>query len=391
MGHLSNAPPAAQAGVRDHPAAMFSRRPRGFASDNMAGASPEVIAAISACNTGLALPYGHDELSQRLQRKVSDIFEREVSVFLVSTGSAANALSLATLTPPWGSVLSHVEAHINRDECGAPEFYTNGAKLVQLPGPQGKMDLAALKAQSRKMVGDVHSVQPSSVSISQATELGTLYSLDEIAAIGAVCREAGLGLHMDGARFANALAALGCSPAQMTWKAGVDVLSLGATKNGAFSVDAVVLFNKDLTSELAFRRKRAGQLNSKMRFLAAQIDAYLDNDLWLRNARQANAMAKALWEGLKLIPGVELDRAPEANILFGRMSAKIIAGLLAEGFRFYYDRWEPGVVRLVTSFATEQADVDDLLAVARTLALPSPEARTHSDDVAKQPGEMGIG
>jgi threonine aldolase len=364
MGQVSNS----GAGVRDYAGAMASTRPRGFASDNMAGASPEVIAAIAACNMGLALPYGNDELSQRLQRKVSDIFEREVSVFLVSTGSAANALSLATLTPPWGSVLSHVEAHINRDECGAPEFYTNGAKLVQLPGPQGKMDLAALKVQSRRMVGDVHSVQPSSVSISQATELGTLYSLEEIAAIGAVCREAGLGLHMDGARFANALAALGCSPAEMTWKAGVDVLSLGATKNGALNVDAVVLFKKELASELAFRRKRAGQLNSKMRFLAAQIEAYLDNDLWLRNARQANAMAKALWEGLKLIPGVKLDRAPEGNILFGRMSAKIVDGLLAQGFRFYYDRWEPGVVRLVTSFATEQADVEDLLAVVRAVA-----------------------
>ena len=368
MGQLSNPVPAEGSGVSDCAATTVSTRPRGFSSDNMAGASPEVIAAITACNTGLALPYGNDELSQRLQRKVSDIFEHEASVFLVSTGSAANALSLATLTPPWGSVLTHVEAHINRDECGAPEFYTNGAKLVQLSGTQGKIDLVALKAQSCRMVGDVHSVQPSSVSISQATELGTVYSLDEIAAIGSVCREAGLGLHMDGARFANALAALGCSPAEMTWKAGVDVLSLGATKNGAFSVDAVVLFKKELASELAFRRKRAGQLNSKMRFLAAQVDAYLHNDLWLRNARQANAMAKVLWEGLKLIPGIELDGAPQTNILFCRMPAKIIDGLLAQGFRFYYDRWEPGVVRLVTSFATEQADVDDLLAVARAVA-----------------------
>jgi len=327
-----------------------------------------VIAAIAACNVGLALPYGHDALSERLQRKLSEIFAHEVSIFLVSTGSAANALSLATLTPPWGSVLSHAEAHINRDECGAPEFYTNGAKLVQLSGPRGKLDLAALKVQSCRMVGDVHSVQPSSVSISQATELGTVYSLEEITAIGSVCREAGLGLHMDGARFANALAALGCSPAEMTWKVGVDVLSLGATKNGAFSVDAVVVFKKELASELAFRRKRAGQLNSKMRLLAAQVEAYLDNDLWLRNARQANTMAKALWEGLELIPGIGLDHAPEANILFCRMPAKIIEELLAQGFRFYHDRWEPGVVRLVTSFATEQADVDDLLAVVRAVA-----------------------
>jgi threonine aldolase len=341
--------------------------PRGFTSDNIAGASPEVMNAVVACNLGQALPYGNDEQSRRLDQQVAEIFEREASVLLVSTGSAANALGLAAMTPPWGSVLGHADAHINRDECGAPEFFTGGAKLVQLGGEHAKIDLAALKAQATRMVGDVHSVQPSCVTITQATEVGSVYTLDEIADIGGVCQEAKLGFHMDGARFANALVTLGCSPAEMTWKRGVDVLSLGATKNGTFGVDVIVVFRRELTQALSFRHKRAGQLNSKARFFAAQIEAFLSNDLWLRNARHANAMAKALATGLAAVPGTEIQAEPQANILFCRLSHGLIQGLLAEGFRFYHDRWEPGVVRFVTSFATTQGDVDDLLAVARTL------------------------
>lgn len=347
---------------------QFDVLPRGFTSDNIAGVSPEIIEALVACNAGQAAPYGNDALSRQLERRVSEIFEHEASVFLVSTGSAANALSLAAMTPPWGSVLSHAEAHINRDECGAPEFFTDGAKLVQIGGESAKLDLVALKIQSTRMVGDVHSVQPSCVSISQATEVGSVYSLDEIEAIGAICRSSGLGLHMDGSRFANALVTLGCSPAEMTWKRGVDALSLGATKNGTFGVDAIVSFRKELAPALAFRRKRAGQLNSKMRFFSAQIEAYLADDLWLRNARQANAMAKALAAGLDPIPGAEIQGEPEANILFCRMSRSLVEGLLAEGFGFYHDRWEPGIVRFVTSFATTPEDVNDLLAAAKRLA-----------------------
>lgn len=342
--------------------------PRGFTSDNIAGASPEVMDALVACNVGQALPYGNDDLSRRLDRKVAEIFEHEVSVLLVSTGSAANALALAAMTPPWGSVLGHGDAHINRDECGAPEFFTDGAKLVQIGGEHAKLDLAALKAQATRMIGDVHSVQPSCVSITQATELGTVYGLDEIAAIGDVCRSSGLGLHMDGARFANAIVTLGCSPAETTWKRGVDVLSLGATKNGTFGVDAIVVFRPELAQALAFRRKRAGQLNSKMRFFAAQMEVFLGDDLWLRNARQANAMAKSLAAGFAALPGTEIQAEPQANILFCRLSQSLIQGLLDEGFRFYHDRWEQGVVRFVTSFATTQADVDDLLAAARTFS-----------------------
>lgn len=346
-----------------------SQRPRGFTSDNIAGASPEVIAAVGACNSGQAQPYGNDELSRSVERRLAEVFEHEVDVFLVSTGSAANALALAEVTPPWGSILSHADAHINRDECGAPEFFTAGAKLVQLRGRAAKIDLNALAANVTRMVGDVHSVQPSSVSITQATEVGSVYSLDEIGAISDVCRTAKLPLHMDGARFANALITLGCSPAEMTWKAGIDLLSFGATKNGTFGVDAVVSFRKELTRDLAFRRKRAGQLSSKMRFLAAQMDAYLGHDLWLRNAAQANDMAKALAAGLSVLPGVEVQQPPEANILFCHLPMPLIRGLLDQGFRFYHDRWEPGIVRFVTAFTTTEADVADLIKVASALAI----------------------
>lgn len=338
--------------------------PRNFASDNTAGASAEVIAAVAACNAGQALPYGNDELTRTVERRFAEVFEREVDVFLVSTGSAANALALAAVTPPWGSILSHADAHINRDECGAPEFYTAGAKLVQLPGKSAKIDVDALAANATRMVGDVHSVQPSSVSIAQATEIGSVYTLDEIGAISEVCRSASLPLHMDGARFANALVTLGCSPAEMTWKAGVDLVSFGATKNGTFGVDAVVSFRKDIANALAFRRKRAGQLSSKMRFMSAQMDAYLQNGLWLSNAAHANDMAKALATALASIPGVEIQEPPEANILFCRLPAPLIRDLLDMGFGFYHDRWAPGIVRFVTSFSTTAEDVADLVRAA---------------------------
>lgn len=333
----------------------------GFSSDNIAGASPEVIEAIAASNVGQAAPYGADEITARVERKFSELFEREVSVLLVPTGTAANALCLAAVTPPWGSVLCHPSSHVNNDECGAPEFFTGAAKLVPVDGPSAKIGIEALRAAARMKVGDVHSVQPSCVSITQATEVGSVYSVDEIAAIGDVCKSASLRLHMDGSRFANALVALGCTPAEMTWKAGVDALSFGATKNGVPAAEAIVLFDTALARELAFRRKRAGHLFSKMRFLSAQIDAYLRDDLWLRNARQANAMARRLMLGLQAFTCIEVQGEPQANILFCRLPSALIDALLAQGFTFYRDRWGPGVVRLVTSFATTSADVDHFL------------------------------
>lgn len=342
-------------------------RPPGFGSDNVAGISPAILEALAAANEGPMPSYGADEISARVEAKLSALFEREVSVLLVSTGTAANALALSVLTPPWGAVLCHEDSHIENDECGAPEFFTGGAKLVHVPGANAKIDRDALAIAARRDRGDVHCVQPSCVSLTQITELGTLYSVEETAAIGGVCREAGLGLHMDGSRFANAVVALGASPAEMTWKAGVDILSFGATKNGAMGVEAIVLFDPARAGELAFRRKRGGHLSSKMRFLAAQMEAYLDGDLWLANARHANAMAARLAAGLAGIAGVELQGKVEANMLFVRLPAPICEGLLAQGFRFYTARWGEGVARLVTSFATSESDVDRLLAAARAL------------------------
>jgi len=337
----------------------------GFSSDNIAGASPEVAHAIVKHSTGQAGPYGSDELTAQVQRKFSEIFERDVDVFLVPTGTAANALCLSTMTPPWGNIYCHPASHINNDECGAPEFFSNGAKLMTIDGPSAKLDIARLRERSRQKVGDVHTTQPACVSITQATEVGSIYTLDEIAAIGDVCKSSSLGLHMDGSRFANALVSLGCSPAEMTWKAGVDALSFGATKNGALAAEAIVLFNTSLSAEMKYRRKRAGHLFSKMRFLSAQIDAYLADDLWLRNARQANTAAQRLAQGLAGLSGVEVLGGTEANILFCRLDSAIIETLLKAGFGFYHDRWGPNIVRFVTSFATTAEDVDHLLSQVR--------------------------
>nr|WTB31327.1 low specificity L-threonine aldolase [Streptomyces sp. NBC_00830] len=338
---------------------------RAFISDNMAGASPEIAQAVATAAAGHVPPYGNDPFTEGARRRLSETFERDVDVFLVSTGSAANCLGLAALTRPWGSVLCHPDSHINTDECGAPEFFTDGAKLVTVPGDGSKIDADALQQAVRRRAGDVHSVQPSVVSISQATESGSVYTLDEIRRLATVAKGAGLRVHMDGARFANAMDHLGCTPAEMTWKAGIEVLSFGATKNGAMTADAIISFDPALATELAFRAKRAGQLASKMRFHAAQLDAYLTDGLWLRNARQANAMATLLGDGLKAIPGTELRGSPQANILFCRLPRQATEGLLAEGYTFYHHRWAPGIVRFVTSFSHTPDDIDQLLDAVR--------------------------
>ncbi|WP_413197199.1 threonine aldolase family protein [Pararobbsia alpina] len=340
----------------------------GFNSDNIAGAAPEVMQALMACMAGQASPYGNDDLTARVERKLGDIFERDVAVLLVPTGTAANSLCLAAMAPPWGNIYCHPDSHINNDECGAPEFFSGGAKLVKVDGPAAKIDVDQLRALARAKVGDVHSTQPACVSITQATEVGSAYTVAEIAAIAEVCKASSMKLHMDGSRFANALVTLGCSPAELTWKAGVDALSLGATKNGVPAAEAIVLFDTSLKTEMAYRRKRAGHLFSKMRFLSAQIDAYLTDDLWLRNAGQANAMARRMNDGFAQIDGVEVFGTPEANILFCRFSDTLIAGLRKEGFGFYGDRWGPGVVRFVTSFQTTANDVDHLLASMKRIA-----------------------
>lgn len=339
-----------------------------FCSDNVIGVAPEIMAAIIAANEDSAMPYGEDRYTQRLSTLFSELFEKEVSVFCVATGSAANALALSVLTPPFGAIYCHNESHINVDECGAPEFYTGGAKLVTLAGEHGKISANDLDEVLKKAgAGVVHHVQPAAVSITQATEAGTVYSIEEIRAIAQVTHAHNLSLHLDGARFANAVVSLGCTPADITWRAGVDVLSFGATKNGAMAAEAVVFFDKSQAKNFKYLRKRSGHLFSKMRFLSAQLEAYISNDLWLNNAINANKMAKKLATGLSQLPGVTLCHPVHANEVFVKLPETVIQGLLKD-FKFY--RWngeESNTIRLVTAFNTKNEDVNAFLESAKML------------------------
>lgn len=334
-----------------------------FTSDNVTGAAPEIMAALAAANEGPQPSYGADPITARVEERLSALFEREVAVFLVATGTAANSLGLAALTPPWGAVYCHREAHIERDEAGAPEFFTGGAKLVLLPGAHGKITPAALTAGLEEAwTGSVHAVQPAVLSLTQATESGTVYTAEEVAALTAIARGHNMRTQMDGARFANAVAHLGCAPADVTWRAGVDVLSFGATKNGALAAEAVVFFDTDLAKDFGWRRKRGGHLFSKMRFLSAQMDAYLADGLWLRLAAHANAMAQRLAQGLARVPGAALRDPVQANEVFVTLPEPVIEGLEAAGFRFY--RWDGATVRLVTAWNTKAEDVEALVDAA---------------------------
>jgi threonine aldolase len=330
-----------------------------FASDNVTSISPAIMTALTAANNGTAMPYGADKYTLQLQQQFNQIFETEVTVFPVATGSAANALALSVMTPPFGAIYCHQQSHINVDECGAPEFYTGGAKLVTLPGAEGKIQADTLTdVLNNAGAGVVHHVQPAVVSITQASEAGTVYTLDEIKAIAEITQAHNLLLHMDGARFANAIVSLGCTAADLTWRAGVDVLCFGATKNGAMAAEAVVFFNQSLAQTFSYRRKRSGHLFSKMRFLSAQLSAYLQDDLWLTNALHANKMAQMLVQGLVGLAGVKLCHPVEANEVFMELPETVVVSLLADGFIFY--RWQSeisSIVRLVTAFNTEEADV----------------------------------
>ena len=336
-----------------------------FASDNTTGAAPEIIDALTLANEGAQLGYGNDDLTHNAEDQIREIFETNAQVFLVATGTAANSLALSVMTPSHGAVLCHWFSHVYEDECGAPEFFSGGARLIPVDGPQGKLNTRDLAQKAAYGKGDVHMLQPSAATVTQVSEMGTVYSLDELQAVADICREYDLVLHMDGARFANALVALGCTPAEMSWKVGIDVLSFGATKNGALGVEAVVIFKPELAETFAFRRKRAGHLFSKMRLLSAQMTAYLKDDLWLKNARHANDMAAALHSGLRDIPGVEFPYTTAANLLFPRFSAELTNALHADGFKFYDNRWEVGICRLVTAFNTQRNDVDAFIKAAR--------------------------
>jgi threonine aldolase len=341
-----------------------------FKSDNTAGAAPEIFAALSRANDGAMTSYGADAVTQRIVEKLSTLFEKEVAAFPVATGTAANALALATLTPHYGTIFCHELAHINIDECGAPEFYSQGAKLTALKGAHGKLTPEIIKAGvGRFLRGDVHNVQPATISLTQSTELGTIYTPAEIRAIADLAKAERLALHMDGARFANAIATLNCTPAEATWKAGVDALSFGLTKNGALAAEVVVFFDPARVADFEYRRKRAGHLLSKMRFVSAQVEAMLDDSRWLNFARHANTMARRLADGLTALSGIAIEHPVQANEVFARLPSKAVQKAL-EGAGAKFFLWEPvtdgrPLIRLVCSWATQEREVEAFITAAK--------------------------
>ena len=346
-----------------------------FASDNAAGVAPAILDAIQRANDGFVIGYGDDALTRRVERSFCDLFEREVAAFMVATGTAANSLAIAHLAPPWGAVLCHREAHIMTSECGAPEFFGAGLKLVGLSGDAGRITTDVLKAAlDGTEWGGPHHVSPAVLSLTQATEAGTIYRPDEIRRLADIAHGCGMAVQMDGARFANAIARLGVSPAGATWKAGVDVLALGATKGGAMAAEAVIFFDPARAAAMGERRKRAGHLMSKHRFVAAQFDAFLTDGLWLALARHANRMADQLAQRLSDI-GVRPVWPVEANLVFAVLPQDIHKRLTAAGASYYVmhrdtvpstalARPDDVLVRFVTSFSTSPDDIDRFLAVA---------------------------
>jgi threonine aldolase len=343
-----------------------AERPANFTSDTVSPAAPEIVAALLEASHGAAASYGADAISARVKRRLAEIFEHDVAVFPVATGTAANALALAACVSPWGALYCHDGAHIIRSEAGAPEFYAGGAKLLGIAGAHGKITLDAfartldaidLRAPNQSL--------PQALSLTQATEAGTLYHRDEIGRIAERAHEAGMKVHMDGARFANAVAALDIAPAEITWRAGVDVLSFGVIKNGGLCGDAIVAFDPGVAEALGHLYKRTGHLFSKMRYLSAQIEAALIDGRWLGWARQANAMARRLADGLTRLGIAEWVHPVEVNILFVRLPEAVSAGLLADGFKFAgSSKSDPRRRRLVTSWNTDAAAVDYFLARA---------------------------
>jgi threonine aldolase len=340
-----------------------------FASDNWAGAHPKIAANLAANASGYEPAYGNGELDARVKKKFAEIFEREVAVFFVGTGTAANALSLVSANRPGGLSFCHRESHIMDDECGAPEYFMSGSRLFAVDGALGRIDPDALAASvGRFAVENVHAGRPAAISITQATEVGTVYSLDQIRAISAVAKAHALPLHMDGARFANALVSLGVSPAEMTWKSGIDIVSFGGTKNGCWCAEAVVMFDLDRAKEFGFIRKRAAQLFSKSRFIAAQFDAYFEDGLWLETAGHANAMASRLAGHIAASEKAKLAWEPQANEVFAVIPVTLADALQKNGARFY--DWlaphgfdgamapDEKLWRFVTSFATTADEVD---------------------------------
>jgi len=348
-----------------------------FASDNAAGVAPAILDALVRANAGFAIAYGDDALTRWVERRFSELFEREVAVFLVGTGTAANALALAHLSPPWGAVLCHSEAHAVVHECGAPEFFGGGLRILSIDGDGGKLPPKAVAAALDRHFGlRPHQMVPAALSLTQASECGTVYQIDEIATLTALAHERGMAVHMDGARFANAVVRLGATPAQATWRAGVDVLSFGATKGGALAAEAIVFFDPARADTMAERRKRGGHLVSKHRFMAAQFEAFLADDHWLKLAAHANRMADRLAAHLA---GVKLPAIwpVEANMVFVRLPQAVHERLQGAGAHYYVihtEHSDPAIVpsgyvlvRLVTSFTTTESSIDDFISLVRAM------------------------
>ena len=342
-----------------------------FASDNVYGVDPRIMQAMVDANARLTdVSYCHDDGAKEVEARLSQIFEKSVKAFFVMNGTGANSLALAAMCPPHGGILCHEGSHINTDECNCPELFTGGAKLVTIAGAHNKLTTAAVSNRLSQFIHGEHGAKLSALSLSNVTELGTVYTPAEIKALSDLVKPQGIKMHLDGARFANALVSLGCTPAEMTWKAGIDVLSFGGTKNGAMMLEAVVFFEPSLAEDFLYRRKRAGQLLSKGRYLSAQMLAYLDDDVWLTNARRANEAAQVLSEGLQNSNRVRLSNPTQANEVFAIMPRKIFDAVTEQGAYFY--EWPiDGLAddevhcRFVLSFATPKEDVARFLQLVR--------------------------
>ncbi len=342
-------------------------KPRHFASDNYAGICPEAFRAMVEANQAHEVSYGDDTWTTKAADLLRDIFETNCEVFFVFNGTSANSLSLASLCQSYHSILCHEIAHVEGSECGAPEFFANGTKVLLLPGERGKIDPRSIERAVNKRT-DIHYPKPRALSLTQATEVGTIYSLAELQELVSVARRFDLRIQMDGARFANAVASLGVTPKEITWKAGVDVLCFGGTKNGIAVGEAVVFFNLEAAREFDYRCKQGGQLASKMRFLSAPWVGMLQDGAWLRHAAHANAMARRLEAGIRTIPGVSVAYPVESNAVFARIPDRVVAGLHDRGWHFYthVGGWEES--RLMCSWDTTQEDVDGFAADMRALA-----------------------
>jgi threonine aldolase len=344
-----------------------------YRSDNTGRAAPEILDALLRANSGTALGYGADEWTERLQQGFSELFETPVRVFPVATGTAANALSLAAISPSWGNVYCSAAAHINTSEANAAGFFGGGLKLVPVAGSDGKVDAAALEQVLAGISpGQTHRGVPAALNLTQATDLGAVYRLDEVRELAAIAKGRGMRIHMDGARFANALARLQCSPAELSWRAGVDILSFGATKNGGALCDAIVVFSPDIADALAIQLRRAGQVWSKMRFASAQLMAYVENGLWLRLAGASNRAAARIAAGIAGIPGLRLAAPVEANEIFLELPAGVMDALEADGLQFY--KRSATLARFVCRFDLTDDEADVLVTALRRHCAPPAKA-----------------